>query len=884
MTQKDYKYKFSVVIPIYKVEEYLEETIESVINQDIGFKDNIQIILVNDDSPDNSEQICLKYREMYPNNIIYVKKENGGVSSARNKGIEYIEGKYTNFLDSDDKWELDVFTKAYKMFEKNDDVDVIGVRQKYFEAENDFLSLDYKFNRDKVVDIFNSYDHIQLSVTSGFIRTSAIGDIRFDTRVKYSEDSKFLYEVILQNEKLGIISSSLHLYRKRFSQNSAIQTKSIDKSWYINTPELCYKYVEDLSKEKYGYVIPFVQYYIAYDYQWRLSEKIPEELPKDILNEYLKISKELFQDVEDYIIMQQRNISPEHKAELLSFKYGYSVSEHLDCINHKLYFHNKLLVDFTKEFLFRLYSIDLKDNKIRIIGTANYYIPTTDYDIYMITNKEKIKLDLKPSILFKRRFLGRDFMANKIFEVETSLKDLKFIRFQLVYKEKYRTNLKFVTTMDSKIETKSKIYYKYKNKIMYYAKSKIKFKPLTFKNRLKFSYRNFKNLVIKKRFDIISIRIIYHITNHFINKKIWLISDRINKAGDNGEAFFKYVNSIKDKKIKSYFVISKKCEDYKKMKKYGKVIDNKSFKFKLLFLLSDFVISSQADDWFLNPFEKKHIYCHDLYNSKFVFLQHGITKDDLSPWLNTFYRKIDIFVTSSTREYNSLLSDNYGYKKNNLVLTGMPRYDYLENNPENLIVIMPTWRLNISGKFNEETKLREYDYKFANSEYFKFYNKLINDKDIISEMKKKGYKGLFVLHPCHKANIKDFKEASEIKIEKDSIDYKEIFEKAKLIVTDYSSVAFDFAYLKKPVIYTQFDEDEFFKQQLYDKGYYDYKKDGFGPVANNYEKTKEYIIDMIKNDCKLDKKYENRINEFFKFTDKQNCKRVYDEIKNRSGK
>ena len=61
MTQKDYKYKFSVVIPIYKVEEYLEETIESVINQDIGFKDNIQIILVNDDSPDNSEQICLKY-------------------------------------------------------------------------------------------------------------------------------------------------------------------------------------------------------------------------------------------------------------------------------------------------------------------------------------------------------------------------------------------------------------------------------------------------------------------------------------------------------------------------------------------------------------------------------------------------------------------------------------------------------------------------------------------------------------------------------------------------------------------------------------------------------------------------------------------------------
>ena len=72
----NYKYKFSVVMPVYNVEQYLEEAIESVINQTIGFKENIQLILVNDGSPDNSEAICLKYEKQFPDNIIYIKQKN----------------------------------------------------------------------------------------------------------------------------------------------------------------------------------------------------------------------------------------------------------------------------------------------------------------------------------------------------------------------------------------------------------------------------------------------------------------------------------------------------------------------------------------------------------------------------------------------------------------------------------------------------------------------------------------------------------------------------------------------------------------------------------------------------------------------------------------
>ena len=79
----NYKYKFSIVTAVYNVEDYVAETIESIIKQDIGFE-NIQLILVDDGSPDGSGAICDEYAKKYPDNITVVHKENGGVSSARN--------------------------------------------------------------------------------------------------------------------------------------------------------------------------------------------------------------------------------------------------------------------------------------------------------------------------------------------------------------------------------------------------------------------------------------------------------------------------------------------------------------------------------------------------------------------------------------------------------------------------------------------------------------------------------------------------------------------------------------------------------------------------------------------------------------------------------
>lgn len=112
---------------IYNTGRYLNESISSILNQTVGYQ-NIQIILVNDGSSDNSEEICLAYQRNYPNNIIYKKIENSGVSNARNTGMKLAKGEYINFLDPDDRWDYKAFEYILSVFKNHKDINFVSGR------------------------------------------------------------------------------------------------------------------------------------------------------------------------------------------------------------------------------------------------------------------------------------------------------------------------------------------------------------------------------------------------------------------------------------------------------------------------------------------------------------------------------------------------------------------------------------------------------------------------------------------------------------------------------------------------------------------------------------------------------------------------------------
>lgn len=906
MEKKNYLFKFSVVTPVYNVEDYLEETIESVINQTIGFKDNIQMILVNDGSPDNSEEICLKYKEMYPDNIVYVKQENAGVSAARNHGVEYVQGKYVNFLDSDDKWELDAFEKVYEFFEKEgQEIDVVVGRMRFFEANNRYHVLDYKCDEGtRVIDIYEEYDCVHIHITSTFLREGLAKEMQFDTRLCYGEDGKYVTEAILKKQKYGVITEATHYYRKRAAGNSAIQTKNKSKKFYFDTPEYYYKDLLKISQEKFGEVISYVQFIIMYDLQWRLKEEIPQGvLTEEEVKNYKGIIQFLLQQIEDEIIIGMRNMFRELKLFALCFKYKRDIRCELESIDGGLYFHGTKLVSLKNKSFFQVKIIDVADGNLVLEGLSNIWFREEDYSVYIkVFNGENYPVTFEEIKRYPaENFLGVMYYKKK-FRVEIPIPSNGMkLKVMLQYKEDdfARQKMQFgrLSSLDSEVEESYCIKENYilqvKDKVLHvipYTPAKQKQLEEAYQKAIVLHQQEKENFCKEAEIDykaqpIVKYRKAYWRKKKKLNKEIWLVSDRPDRADDNGEHFFRYMQTIEHPGIEVYYIIRKDCEDYKRMKKIGKVIPFGSDKHKLYFLLSSKIISSQNNDYTINAFGKDIQYVRDLYQFDNVFLQHGVIKDDLSEWLNKYNKNIQMFVTTGKAEYESILHGDYEYDESVVKLTGLPRYDRLKDESEKrgkerYIVFIPTWRKFLRGKDDPSTGEIFYNPLFKKSDFYHFYNSLINDERLIECMKKNGYKGKLCLHPMLAKQCGDFEGNDCIEVNGEYVDYQEEFIKGSLLITDYSSTFFDFAYLKKPIIYAQFDEEEFFSgEHMYTKGYFDYRTVGFGPVCTEYDSTVEEIINAIDRGCILEDEYLARIEGFYAYTDNNNCKRVYEEIR-----
>lgn len=882
----DYRFKFSVVIPVYNVYEYLRETLDSVIGQDIGFEENIQIILVNDGSPDNSEEICLEYRNRYPENIVYIKQENRGVSAARNNGIPYVQGKYVNFLDSDDKWTKNSFRAVYDFFEKRyDKIDLVSCPQKFFEARDEYHWLKFKYdNGSRMIDVLDKYNYIQMHVTASFVKAEVLKEHRFDENLKFAEDSKFVNSVILDKLKYGVVAEALHLYRKRVNASSAIQNKGVSKEWYLDTPKHYYLEIIKESIEKYDTVILYIQYLILYDFQWRLRDDLTRVLSAEEQGWYEECLKEMLSYMDDDLICHLDKMYVEYKIYALSLKYGCDIRKELKYRKGSLYFHNIKIYSLQAKSLFSVDVLDIREGKLHLSGRI--WCPFADeLKIYVESDTgEQYEISSRSAGFRKSVIFGKEVIRVRGYEVILPLDGVKYYNVYGSYQGRYPQKLYIRAGKFSHLSQEVKeLYYHDGGYMIGYEEDKARL-LIRRKHFLPHVGKELKLLarcIRDKKYEIAAYRVLAHLIRPFLKKERWIVMERINVAGDNAEHFYKFLKKHEDRDVKSFFTISEDSVDYEKMKQVGKVLPFRKFRYKLNVLLAKNIVSSQGEDNIFNPWDNDSVYIRDLYKYNFVFLQHGIIKDDLSEWLNKFNKNLQMFVTSAKPEYQSILQGDYFYDRSVVKLTGLPRYDNLKQGitPEKSIIFMPTWRFSLACRLNNDTGERIYNPLFKYSKFYQFYNSLINDERLIRVLKENGYTGKFFLHTHHKVQTSDFTDNDTIRIMKNGIDYQEEFQKNALLITDFSSVAFDFAYLKKPVIYTHFDIDTFFQGQVYSKGYFEYERDGLGPVCYDYETTLQTIIEYVENGCRLDPVYDERGNNFYNWFDENNCKRVYDEIR-----
>lgn len=355
----------------------------------------------------------------------------------------------------------------------------------------------------------------------------------------------------------------------------------------------------------------------------------------------------------------------------------------------------------------------------------------------------------------------------------------------------------------------------------------------------------------------------------FCKKDIYIVCERGTDARDNGYHMFKYIVEHHPEK-NVYYIIDKKSVDYQKVAQLGRVINYKSWKHVLYFIAARKKISSHIMGYAPGtPYLFQRIKRYFKIPGKHILLQHGVIYNNLIG-LHADQARMDLFICGAKPEYE-FVKRTFGHPEGVVCYTGLARYDNLHNHvTNNEILIMPTWRMYLSNLSKED---------FVRSDYYVHWDEVLKNPHLSDILQEHNLKLVFYPHYEMQKFIDCFKIENEnvVIANFDGYDVQKLLIDAKLLITDYSSVFFDFAYMKKPCIYYQFDKSEFYSQH-YKQGYFDYSKNGFGEVATDIDELLEALKKNLDLNFSLETTYAERIDHFFELHDTHNCERIFEAV------
>lgn len=363
---------------------------------------------------------------------------------------------------------------------------------------------------------------------------------------------------------------------------------------------------------------------------------------------------------------------------------------------------------------------------------------------------------------------------------------------------------------------------------------------------------------------------------YFSRRKIWLFLDKIYKGGDSSEYIYRYACEQKDG-IHKYYLLDKSSADYKRMRKEGyKPLVRGSLKHRLIFLNANMVIASNSTIFAFNDytFERSFPIRGDIHFDV-ACVQHGMSVQKIALAQQRLRDNIRLYFCASKYEIENLMKPVYDYAGYDILkLTGVPRYDGLKDRAEKILLISPTWRMNSALPITKnEGVSRDYNPNFRETDYFKVYNSLINNPRLLQNARKYGYRIQYVLHPIVSPQHDDFTKNDLVEIIPSigDMSYEKLFCEAALMVTDFSGVQFDFAYMRKPVVYLHHDDIP----QHYEEGTFHYSTMAFGEICHTNEELIDVLCSYMENGCEMPDLYRRRADDFFEFSDNNNCARIY---------
>ena len=362
---------------------------------------------------------------------------------------------------------------------------------------------------------------------------------------------------------------------------------------------------------------------------------------------------------------------------------------------------------------------------------------------------------------------------------------------------------------------------------------------------------------------------------------IWVISEYEDDARDNGYWFFKYLRENHPEQ-EAYYPIHKASSDYHKVADFGNVVEYGSLKHYVLFWAASIYAGSTKLHGFPSILACDFLHLRGFTFFRYVFLNHGVARgySEITDGARTNYA---LLIAISEQERRTIVAMN-NQPENKVAAIGFCRHDNLDGQllDPNLVLYMPTWRRWVDIKHvRNKRELEQAKERYLSSDYYKRCQALIQDPKLIQYLESNDLRFVVYLHEFAQPYSVYLTPGSDriVIADKDHYFVQDLLKRAAYLVTDYSSVVFDFAYMKKPCCYYQYDSETFAKEQYAESEFFTYERDGFGPIFNKQEDVVDHIIDSHKRGFAMDSPYRERVEHYFPSFDKLHCAKTYELVR-----
>ncbi|WP_181034571.1 glycosyltransferase [Arthrobacter sp. 08Y14] len=893
------KGQFSLVVALYNVAEYVPTFLKSLEVQSYPVGD-LDIVVIDDGSTDESAQLVTEWAQGR-SNVRLVRKDNGGPGSARNVGLDLVRNTWVTFCDPDDAFHPHYFERIAAFISRDiqQSAQMLTGRLVQFNDSSLRTSQGHLLNRkfrqgDLLVDLDLNPEYFHMHGPTTFLRREVLEahKLRFDERIRPKfEDANLIgrYLAVVGRPVVGLVASASYYYRRqRQGGASLVQGTWSDPRAYSDLPQYGWLGMLEAVRSSAGRVPHWAQYMVLYDLVWLYID-----------------DKRMHSDTGSATPEQQDRMH--ELLESIISLIDEDVINTFSVVSQGWLFHNILRTYYKGIRNAVPLVVEGATDPEQQVTTYNYlYQGNLPQEEYVVDGVSRIPVAAK---VLEHRVLGKVLIRERILvlpageSTEIVLDGAKAVPatdrrvpLQPGRKPEPAPYLQLAAGRETSRLTKTMGGSRVSRRVARARAGLTVRQVLSGQSRSRTAAlainrvlcRQLKAAAAKKRAAADQVLIRRASTEPVRSRyqDAWLLMDRIDRADDNAEHLYRYLMKHRPD-INAFFVIDQDCADWHRLQGEGfKVVPYGSDEAVLLVLNAAYKLSSHANWNVEYPVNRERF---GSGNAKFVYLQHGVIKDDMSRWING--KNIAAMVTTTRGEHESIAGNNSVYRlsSHQAKLVGLPRYDALRTaalaspvKQRRQVLIAPTWRQYVKKVIEVCATPEEAARAFEATDFGGTWMALLRSAELKELSANEDMDVVFMPHPEFEfvvpyLDLPEFVRPARYR----DVSVQAELTKAHTMITDHSSIAFDAAYAGSNLIYLQFDGDEIFRgKHVYRKGYFDYSRHGFGPVTDNVDSAIQELERIVRGGLAREEMYEERVRETFPFWDSRSCERITVAVEN----